>query len=106
MRRHVLGILALLSLLGAVCLWLWPQGPGAAPWEAGCWRISILLSVIWLAYPNIRRLSPWFWLLFPVLLLLLVWRPRWFLFLIPLLLLIAMLRPRMKDHALRPPRDG
>jgi hypothetical protein len=94
MQRHILGVFAILLLLGAVSFWIWPQGNWSAPWEAGCWRMAILLSVLWLAYPDARRVSTWFWLLLPVLLLILVWRPRWFLFLIPLLLLLALLRPK------------
>jgi hypothetical protein len=96
MRRHLIGAMALLLILGAAYLWIWPQGHWSKPWEAGCWRMAILLSVFWLAYPDVRRTPPWFWAILPALLLILVWRPRWFLFLIPPLLLLAVLRPRRK----------
>jgi hypothetical protein len=97
MRRHLIGVIALLLILGAVGFWIWPpEGAWGIGAEAGCWRLAIVLSVLWLAYPDVRRLPAWFWLLLPALVLILVFRPRWFLAAVPLILLLAILIPRTR----------
>ncbi len=102
MRRHVIGILALLLLLGAVACWMRAWGRDCPQLEAACWRVGALLAVLWLAYDEVHRLPAWLFGVVPVLLVILALRPRWFLFFLPLLLLLAFVWPRSRTTS--PPR--
>lgn len=60
MRRHILGICALLLLAGAVYYRIWPPGSDVAVGlHAGCTRVGALCAVIWLAYRDLERLPSW-----------------------------------------------
>ena len=73
-----------------------PEEQGSmVQFEAACWRIGGCLAVLWLAYPDLRNIPPWFWLALPVLILVLAKWPRMFLLAIPLLILYALIRPRL-----------
>jgi hypothetical protein len=95
MRRHILGILAILLLLGGVVFLIWPPGEGEVQiqLESACWRIGACLAALWLAYPDLLRVPRWFWLTLPVLIVILAKWPRLFLLLIPVLILYAIFRP-------------
>jgi hypothetical protein len=96
-RRHLIGIIALLSLLGAVTFWVWPpESAWSGQLEAACWRGGALASMLWLAYADIRRMPAWFWLSLPVLAAILVVRPRRFLYVIPIIVVLAILKPRAR----------
>jgi hypothetical protein len=95
MRRHAVGIIAVLLLLGAVAFWIWPaEGEGHPALEAACWRVGALMAVLWAAWPDIGRLPRWMAWAIPVLVVLLALRPRWFLLAIPILIVLAILKPR------------
>jgi hypothetical protein len=93
LRRHLAGIIALVSLALAGVLWHWPITgfPGMA---GGCVRVAMVFAVVWLAYDQVQRLPGWILAVMPVFLLLLLVRPRWALLALPVLLLLAALRPR------------
>jgi len=96
-RRHLIGIIALLSLLGAVTFWIWPpESAWSGELEAACWRGGALASILWLAYTDLRRMPAWFWLSLPVLVAILVVRPRRFLYVIPFIIALAILKPRAR----------
>jgi hypothetical protein len=96
-RRHLIGILALLLLLGAGVFWIWPpQGAWSGQLEAACWRGGALASVIWLAYTDVRRMPAWFWLSLPLLTVVLVRWPRRFLYVIPVIIALAILKPQAR----------
>jgi hypothetical protein len=90
MRRHIIGILAILTLLGAVVFWIWPF-PGSEPYESGCLRLGAVLVAMWLAFPDVRRIPTWALAVLPVALFLIVRFPRQFLMAIPALIGLALL---------------
>ena len=97
MRRHAIGIITLLLLAGAAAFWIWPQsGSTWAPqFEAACWRVGALMGVLWIAYPDLKRIPPWFWGVLVAALVIVAVRPRVALAAVPVLLVLAVLRPRV-----------
>ena len=96
MRRHIIGIIALLLIIGALYFWIFPpRGAGSLQIEAACWRLGAFLSVLWMAYPEVHRMPAWFWAFLPVLVVVLAVRPRWFLVAVPIIVVLAILRPRI-----------
>jgi hypothetical protein len=95
MRRRVIGILALVLLLAGALFWLRsPAQRGVAMQiESACWRIGGCLALLWLAYPDLRNIPRWFWLVALVSIVILARWPRLFLLAVPLLLVYALLRP-------------
>jgi hypothetical protein len=91
LRRHLVGILAMLLLLGGIAFWIWPPSEQYEQFYAMCWRLGGILAVLWLAYPDLCRLPGWLLLALPVLAIVLVRWPRLFLWLIPLLIALAIL---------------
>ncbi len=95
MRRHLIGIIALLLLIGAVVFWIWPpEGSAGLQLEAACWRVGALMSVLWVAYPQVHHMPVWLWAAIPVLIIILARWPRYFLVAIPVLIALAILKPR------------
>ncbi|MBN2292547.1 MAG: hypothetical protein JXM70_08990 [Pirellulales bacterium] len=95
MRRHAIGIIALVLLAVAVVLWLWPnEGNTMLGLEAACWRVGALMSMLWVAYTDVQRIPAWLLGIIPPLIVLLAWRPRLFLIVAPIILAIAVIRPR------------
>lgn len=105
MRRHILGIIALVLLGGAVILSIWPpQSNAAETWQAiraAFIRTGVLASVIWLAYRELERLPRWLFTVIPIAGLLVAARPRWAIVLVPLVLAIMFLTPKKKDDPRR-----
>ena len=96
MRRHLIGIIALLLLVGGVVFWIWPpRGSWQGQLEAACWRVGALAAVIWLAYEQVQRMPAWFWVSLPALVVVLAKWPRWFLLAVPIVLALAILKPRV-----------
>ena len=96
MRRHILGIMSLLLIAGAVFFWAWPpQNAAAQQFEAACWRLGALTSILWLAYKDVRRLPAWAGLVLLGFVVVVAIRPRLFLVAIPVILALAILRPRI-----------
>ncbi len=101
-RRHAIGIIALVLVAGAVVLMFWPdRGPMGQEATAACLRIGILMMFIWLAYDQLVRVPKWLWFTFPPLVVVLVVRPKWAIYLVPVLLLLALLRPKGKSGGTR-----
>lgn len=96
MRRHIIGIMAVALLIGAVGFWIWPPAEQGlmVQLEATCWRMGGCLAVLWLAYPDLRNIPRRFWIALPVSILVLVKWPRLFLLAIPLLILYALMARR------------
>jgi len=57
MHRPTVGIIALVLLLLAVVARA-TGGDQDSAWQAGCFRISLLMGAIWLALPHLRGLHP------------------------------------------------
>ncbi|MBN2021430.1 MAG: hypothetical protein JW809_01430 [Pirellulales bacterium] len=93
MRRHAIGIIAI-GLLAAA-LGFWATGTHQAV-EFAFLRVGAVLAVLWVAYPDLRRLPAWMLVAAPVVLTLVALRPRRFLILLPILIAVAVLRPRRR----------
>lgn len=96
-RHHLIGVIALVLLATGVAVW-WHPLPW--PWyeslKAACFRLGPFLAVLWLAYPQVKKLPPWLVWTVPLLVALLVLRPRWFLLALPVVVLLAILQPRRR----------
>ncbi|MBN2217119.1 MAG: hypothetical protein JW719_07065, partial [Pirellulales bacterium] len=102
MRRHAVGLIAVLLLSGAVALWVWPPGERGWPGlEAALWRVGAVMAVLWLAYPDLRRWPGWLLAAAPAALVIVAIKPRRFVYLIPLLLAIAVLQKFRKPKSKR-----
>jgi hypothetical protein len=98
MRRHAIGVFALLLLLGASVLCFWPAASGESAavkaMEGAFWRVGALLAVLWMAWPDVHRLPAWMLAFGPAVLAVIAFKPRTAIYLIPVLLAIALFRPR------------
>jgi len=94
-RRHAIGIIAIVLLLGAAVLWIWPLEVGwHEPLKAACSRLGPFMVALWLAYHEVERLPRWILATVPLLILVLVLRPKWFFFALPIVILMVILRPK------------
>ena len=95
MRRHLIGVIAVVLLSGAVWFQIWPpMGATAEGLQAACWRVGALMTVLWLAYPEVVRLPAWLVGTIPVLGLILALKPRWLLIAVPIVIALAILKPK------------
>lgn len=95
MRRHLIGIIALLCLVGTVAFEIRPpEGAWDTVLQGGCSRGGALAAVVWLAYPDVRRIPGWLWSMLLAVLVVVAIRPRTVLLAIPLIIILAILRPR------------
>jgi len=96
-RRHLIGLIALALLVGAVYFWLHPSAAESA-WglqlQAACWRLGALTSILWLAWPQLHRVPPWVFGAILVPLLILAVRPRLIFLAVPIVIVLAILRPK------------
>ncbi len=84
-------------LASAGGLWLWPAaGEGTLALRAAFFRVGALMAVLWVAYPDVRRIPAWILAVVPLLMAIVALRPRLFPYVIPVILLIAFLRPRKR----------
>lgn len=91
MRRHLIGILSLVLLIGAVAFSFFPpHSVATTEMKAACWRMGPLLGLWWLAWPQAVRLPRWLLIALPLFALVLVFRPRYFLVAIPLVLALSV----------------
>ena len=105
MRRRLIGIIALVLLLGVPVFWIWPpQSAGLTQLEAACWRVGALMAVLWLAYREVERLPRWLVMVIPILLAAVAWRPK--LFLVALPLVIALVVLSIKIPTRRQPQES
>lgn len=95
--RTKVGLLAILLLLASLVLRFgpWDQGEVAA-WISGCQRVGFVLAVLWLALPELEKLSPWYAVTIVGVLIVLVRFPRFFIGAAIVGALVLLLRPRTK----------
>jgi hypothetical protein len=55
-RRHALGVLALVFLTAAVVLWLNQGGDQSQALLGFCSRLGLILGVLWMAFPQVQNL--------------------------------------------------
>ena len=96
MRRHLIGILALLLLVGVLVTWNWkPESAWGMQTKVACWRLGPLLVIIWLAFPQFERMPSWLWFYVGAVLVLAAVKPKVLLVLIPIVIVLAILKPRI-----------
>ena len=96
MRHHAIGIIALVLLLGAAAIWIWPLEWSMQDALLGALvRVGAVMGALWLAYDDVKRLPPWIVAVVPLLLLTLAVKPKWFLIALPIVIALAILRPRI-----------
>ncbi|MEX2139888.1 MAG: hypothetical protein WD894_11545 [Pirellulales bacterium] len=97
MRRHIVGVLAIVMLLAGGVMYFAGYDEGNAFFlQAAFLRVGAVLATLWIAHPELSRMRPWMVILFVAALVGVVFVRR---LLVPLLivaLLIAILRPRNK----------
>lgn len=113
MRRHLLGILALILLAGFVYFQIWPP---TMPWQtgvaSGCSRGGLLAGVLWIAFREFDQIPPWLVGLLLTAAVVIIIQPRLALLAIPLIIALAILRPRFgrrpkqQQPDKRPPQKG
>jgi F0F1-type ATP synthase assembly protein I len=96
MRRHTVGIIALVLLASALALWLWQTNGAYDALLGALVRVGLVMATFWLAWPDVNRLPAWSFAAVPIMLLVIAVRPKWFLILLPILIALAVLRPRTK----------
>ena len=52
------------------------------------------MAVLWLAYPEVKRLPAWLLPTIPLLIVILAVKPRWFLIALPIVILMVIIRPK------------
>ena len=86
----------MLLILGAVWYMFFPpEGAWEVQFEAAFWRLGAMMSVIWLAYPEVKRLPGWLVGTIPLLVVVLAIKPKWFLIAVPIVVALAILKPKM-----------
>jgi hypothetical protein len=94
---------AAVILLGLAGYLAWSESSGAADhqpdqWLAAALRVGLVMAAVWVAWPDLRRMSPWFLGLFTVLLpITLIVIARWPRYLPAFLVggvILYLLRPR------------
>ena len=102
MHRPTVGIIALVLIGLALLLTFGPWTPvGSEGWLAACWRIGVVMCLLWLAHPQLERLPGW--IAVPIIgsLLLAAWRPKLLLVGLVIFFAMAILRPRKRPGAAR-----
>ena len=86
----------MLSLLGAAVSWIRPpQGAWGAMVQSGFCRGGVLAAVVWLAFPDVRRMPGWLWSVLLAILVVVVIRPRMVFLAVPIIVVLAILKPRV-----------
>jgi hypothetical protein len=98
MLRAKVGILAIVLLLAAVILSVMPeQSDQTAMWAAACQRVGFVLAVMWLALPELQRMSPWYAVAVVGVLIVMARFPRYLVAAVIVAILFLFLRPRMQS---------
>ena len=85
MRRHILGLIALLLLAFAAIACLVSSLAEYKPIALAGLRVGIVLAVFWLAWPDLNRLPRWVWFALPIGLVLVIYARGVLIFAAPLL---------------------
>ena len=99
MRRHIIGISAIVLLTGAIAFLIWPpESAGAQSLHAACTRVGSLCAVIWLAYRDLERLPSWIGSVVFVAAVLVAARPRLAIIAIPVVIALMVLGRKKKPN--------
>jgi hypothetical protein len=107
MRRIVLGILAIVFVVGGVSVYTFGLIKESYAIGAGAIRIGLVLGAFWLAWPQLVRIPWWFVQIGLAGTLVVAVRPKAALLVLPILLALWMVRPRKKGTIRKPaPQKG
>jgi len=99
MRRHILGISAIILLTGAVAFLIWPpETAGAQSLHSACTRVGSICAVIWLAYRDLERLPSWIGSVILVAAVIIAIRPRMAIIGIPVVIALMVLGRKKKPN--------
>jgi hypothetical protein len=90
-RRHILGLLALASLVSALVIDNCPPLESYRAAGSMGLRIGMVLGVLWLAWPDLHRLPRWAWYVLPIGLFVLIRARVYLVFLLPPLAVATVL---------------
>ena len=94
MRRLGFGIAAVFFLIAGCYFW-WRSPRGAEIWVQGAAvRIGLVLTAIWLAYPELKRIPGWLSAVLLIAFAVVAIRPRLVVVVAPAIFAIWILRPR------------
>jgi hypothetical protein len=104
MRRVVLGIFAIVFVVGGATLYFFgPRQESYAVFAASGLRIGLVLGAFWLAWPQLVRIPWWFVQIGLVGTLAVAVRPKAAVLVLPILAALWIIRPRKKTGAARKP---
>lgn len=99
MRRHILGICALLLLAGAVYFRIQPpESDVGVGLHSACMRVGALCAVLWLAYRDLVRLPPWIGSVILVAAIFVAVRPKLAVIAVPLVISLMILGSKKKPN--------
>jgi len=99
MQRHILGICAVVLLIGAVAFRIWPpQSAGTEGLHAACTRVGALCAVLWLAYRDLVRLPSWIGSVISVAAVFVAIKPKLAIIAIPLVIALMILGRKKKPR--------
>ncbi|MBW3596462.1 MAG: hypothetical protein KY475_04210 [Planctomycetes bacterium] len=110
MRRTILGILAIISVLGGLLTLL--MGPPGETYEtylmlgASGLRIGLVLGAFWLAYPQLTRIPWWFVQALLAGTLVIAVKPKVAIIVLPLLIALWIVRPRKGKRSIARKHGG
>ena len=85
-------------LVASAVLWFWPAAwKEHQVWIAACTRVGLMMAALWLAIPDMERLSPWIFGVALALVVVVAVRPRLLPFAIVAVVVLAFLRPRIRN---------
>jgi 4-amino-4-deoxy-L-arabinose transferase-like glycosyltransferase len=96
MPRTALGVLALFVLAVSIPWYIWYPSDSSTSkaWIAAAIRIGAMLGAVWVAHPQLKRMSPGVWIV-ALLIIVIIARFRYVApFFIVILIALAILRPR------------
>lgn len=100
-QRSMIGIIALVLFAGALYFYLWPPTVGEVyklGFKSACFRIGACMAAVWLAYPDLHKLSRRSILWFTGTLVALAWQPRLIIVVLPVFLVWKFLKSPVKPN--------
>lgn len=101
MNRLKIGLVAVVLLVASFSLWIWGQDDSQTrQWQSACFRVGLVMGVIWLAYPELKRVENRILLggLF-IIAIVAAWRPMFLPYVIGALAAIWFILPKQQRQA-------
>ena len=96
-RRVLIGWMALATLAAGIATWLFQPAIANPDVVIGSFlRVGIFLSVLWLAYPDLKAIPAWAWSAIILSGLIIAVRPRAAMILLPLVAVSWLLKLKLK----------